>query len=157
MTSIAPCLWFAREAEEAARFYVSLLPESRIDRVQRNLADTPSGPAGSALMVAFTLAGRSFLALNGGVPATPSHAVSFAVDCADQAEVDRLWDALTEGGAPERCGWLKDRYGISWQIVPAALPRLLGDPDPARAARALQAMLGMTKIDVAALERAAAG
>ena len=157
MSKIAPCLWFKDEAEKAARFYCSLLPDSRIDHVQENVTDSPSGKAGSVLVVAFTLAGSRFLAINGGERLEYTHVISFHVDCADQAEVDRLWDALSDGGAVERCGWLKDRYGVSWQIVPTVLPKLLGDPDPAKAQRAMQAMLGMVKLDIAALEAAHAG
>jgi predicted 3-demethylubiquinone-9 3-methyltransferase (glyoxalase superfamily) len=157
MSKIAPCLWFDGEAEEAAKFYVSLLPDSRIDHVQRNVTDSPAGKAGSALVVKFTLAGQSFLALNGGTKFEYTHAISFLVDCVDQAEVDRLWDALSDGGSIERCGWLKDRYGVSWQIVPSVLPRLLGDPDPAKAQRVMQAMLQMVKLDIAGLEAARAG
>jgi predicted 3-demethylubiquinone-9 3-methyltransferase (glyoxalase superfamily) len=151
---ISPCLWFDGEAEEAARFYASILPDSRIDHVQKNVSDSPSGPAGSVLVVAFTLAGQSFLALNGGTRFEYTHAISFQVDCADQAEVDRYWDALKEGGIVEQCGWLKDRYGVSWQIVPGVLPKMLADPDPARAARVMQTMLGQIKLDIAALQRA---
>ncbi len=151
MSKIAPCLWFDGEAEEAARFYVSLLPDSRIDRVQKNVADSPAGKVGTVLMVEFTLAGQRFMALNGGTRFPCTHAVSFHVDCADQAEVDRLWDALGAGGAPEQCGWLKDRYGVPWQIVPRALPEMLADPDPAKAQRVMQAMLGMVKLDIAGL------
>lgn len=154
MSKIAPCLWFDGEAEEAAGFYVSLLPDSRIDRVQKNVVDSPAGKAGTALVVEFTHAGRRFLALNGGTRFPYTHAVSFHVDCADQAEVDRLWDALSAGGAVERCGWLKDRYGVSWQIVPTVLAQMLGDPDPAKAERAMRAMLGMVKLDIAALQAA---
>jgi predicted 3-demethylubiquinone-9 3-methyltransferase (glyoxalase superfamily) len=157
MSKISPCLWFATEAEEAANFYVSLLPDSRIDHVQRNVSDSLAGKAGTVLVVVFTLAGRRFMALNGGKPFDFTHAVSFSVDCTDQAEVDRLWDTLSVRGSVERCGWLKDRYGVSWQIVPTALPRLLGDPDPAKAQRVMQAMLQMVKIDVAELERAHKG
>ena len=157
MSKIAPCLWFDGEAEEAAKFYVSLLPDSRVDHVQRNVTDSPAGKSGSVLVVKFTLAGQSFLALNGGTRFEYSHAISFFVDCVDQAEVDRLWGALSDGGSVERCGWLKDRYGISWQIVPNVLPRLLGDPDPAKAQRVMQAMLGMVKLDIAGLEAARAG
>ena len=157
LSKIAPCLWFDGEAEEAANFYVSLLPDSRIDRVQKNVMDGPAGKAGTVLVVGFTPAGRRFLALNGGARFEYSHAVSFHVDCADQAEVDRLWDALSAGGAVERCGWLKDRYGVPWQIVPTALPRMLCDPDPAKARRAMEAMLGMVKLDIAGLEAAFAG
>ena len=112
MSKIAPCLWFEGEAEEAANFYVSLLPNSRIDRVQRNVTDTPAGKTGTVLAVAFTLAGQRFLALNGGTRFEYTPAISFQVDCADQAEVDRLWDALSDGGAAQRCGWLKDRFGV---------------------------------------------
>ena len=153
---IAPCLWFDGEAEDAARFYVTLLPDSGIDRVQKNPVDGPADKAGETLVVEFTLAGQRFLALNGGTRFEYTHAVSFQIDCADQAEVDRLWDALADGGAPERCGWIRDRYGVPWQIVPTALPRLLGDPDPAKAQRVMRAMLGMVKLDVAGLEAAAA-
>lgn len=154
MSKIAPCLWFDTEAEEAARFYVSLLPDSRIDHVQRNPVDSPGGKAGTVLVVDFTLAGQKFMALNGGTRFEYTHAVSFKIDCEDQAEVDRLWEALGEGGQIEQCGWLKDRYGIPWQIVPKALPRLLGDPDQARSGRVMQALLGMVKIDIAGLQAA---
>ena len=157
MSKISPCLWFDVEAEEAANFYVSLLPDSRIDHVHRNLGDWPSGKAGTVLMVDFTLAGRRFLALNGGMRVEYTHAISMHVDCADQAEVDRLWDALSNGGSVERCGWLRDRYGVSWQIVPTVLPKLLGDRDTAKAQRVMQAMLRMYKLDIADLEAAYAG
>lgn len=156
-SKIAPCLWFDGEAEEAASFYVSLLPGSRIDRVQKNVMDSPGGKAGTVPVVEFTLAGQRFMALNGGTWFEYTHAISFAVDCADQAEVDRLWTVLSDGGSTEQCGWLKDRYGVSWQIVPAVLPKLLGDPDPAKAQRVMAAMLKMVKLDAAALERAHAG
>jgi predicted 3-demethylubiquinone-9 3-methyltransferase (glyoxalase superfamily) len=154
MSKISPCLWFDGEAEEAAKFYVSLLPDSRINHVQKNVTDSPAGRAGSVLVVHFTLAGQRFLALNGGTRFEYTHAISFAVDCADQAEVDRLWDALSSGGAPERCGWVKDRYGVSWQIVPTVLPQMLGDPDLAKAQRVMQAMLQMIKLDIMALKAA---
>lgn len=157
MSRIAPCLWFDGEAEEAADFYVSLLPDSRIERVQRSAVDGPAGEAGTVLAVEFTLAGQRFLALNGGARFEYTRAVSFQIDCADQAEVDRLWGALAAGGAPERCGWIKDRYGVPWQIVPSALPEMLGDPDPAKAGRAMQAMLGMAKLDIAGLRAAYEG
>src|SRR5215468_7943572 len=137
MSKISPCLWFASEAEEAAKFYVSLLPDSRIEKIQRNTTDSPGGKAGSVLVVDFTLAGQRFMALNGGVKMEYTHAVSFKIDCEDQAEVDRLWDALSSsGGQVERCGWLKDRFGVSWQIVPKALVQYLGGSDPAGAKRA---------------------
>ena len=158
MSKIAPCLWFDGEAEEAANFYVSLLPNSKIDTVQKNSIDSPAGKAGSVLLVEFTLAGQSFMALNGGTRFEYTHAVSFKIDCEDQAEVDRLWEALcADGGKAERCGWLKDRYGLYWQNVPTALPKYLGGRDRAGAARAMQAMLGMTKLDIAALKRAYEG
>jgi len=119
MSKITPCLWFDGEAEEAANFYVSLLPDSKIEVVQRNSVDSPGGKAGTVLVVEFTLGGQRFIALNGGMRFEYTHAVSFKIDCADQVEVDRLWDALlANGGQAERCGWLKDRYGLSWQIVP---------------------------------------
>lgn len=154
MSKITPCLWFASEAEEAARFYVSLLRDSRIDHVQRSVVDTPSGPAGSILLVEFTLAGQSYLALNGGTRPNFTHAVSFMINCENQAEVDRLWDALLDGGEPDQCGWLRDRYGLSWQIVPSILPKLFAGPDRAGAQRAMQAMMQMIKLDGEALQRA---
>jgi predicted 3-demethylubiquinone-9 3-methyltransferase (glyoxalase superfamily) len=157
MSKISPCLWFDGEAEEAAKLYVSLLPDSRIEKVQKNPVDSPGGKAGSVLVVEFTLAGQRFMALNGGKRFEYTHAVSFKIDCADQAEVDRLWDALSAGGQVERCGWLKDRYGVSWQIVPTALPELLGGPDRAGAQRAMAAMLQMVKFDIAGLRRAYEG
>ena len=158
MSKIAPCLWFDGEAEEAANFYVSLLPDSRIETVQRNTVDSPGGKAGTVLVVEFTLAGQRFMALNGGTRFEYTHAISFKIDCADQAEVDRLWDGLLSGGGQaERCGWLKDRYGLYWQIVPTALPKYLGGQDREGAGRAMQAMLGMTKLDIAVLKRAYEG
>ncbi len=158
MSKISPCLWFDGEAEEAAKFYVSLLPDSRIETVQRNTVDSPAGKAGTVLVVAFTLAGQRFMALNGGTRFEYTHAISFKIDCADQAEVDRLWDTLSaDGGSVERCGWLRDRFGVSWQIVPSVLPQLLGGPDRAGAQRAMQAMLQMVKLDIAGLKKAYAG
>ena len=157
MSKIAPCLWFDGEAEEAAEFYVSLLPNSRIDQVQRNVTDGPAGKTGTVLAVAFTLAGQRFLALNGGTRFEYTPAISFQVDCADQAEVDRLWHALSDGGSAERCGWVRDRYGVSWQIVPTVLPKLLGDRDTAKAHRVMQAMLQTGKLDIARLEAGHAG
>jgi predicted 3-demethylubiquinone-9 3-methyltransferase (glyoxalase superfamily) len=158
MSKISPCLWFDGEAEQAANFYVSLLPDSRIETVQKNTVDSPAGKAGSVLVVEFTLSGQRFMALNGGRRFEYTHAVSFKIDCADQAEVDRLWDALcANGGQAERCGWLRDRYGVYWQIVPTALVRYLGGPDRAGAQRAMQAMLQMTKFDIASLKNAYEG
>ena len=158
MSKISPCLWFDGEAEEAAKFYVSLLPDSRIEHIQKNLVDGPAGKAGTVLVVQFTLAGQEYMALNGGTRFEYTHAVSFKIDCKDQAEVDRLWDALSSsGGSVERCGWLRDRYGLYWQIVPSILPQLLGGPDRAGAERAMQAMLKMVKLDIAELKKAYEG
>lgn len=157
MSKIAPCLWFDGQAQEAASFYVALLPDSHVDRVLRSPADTPSGPEGSVLLVEFTLGGHEFTAINGGPQFTFNESVSFVIDCADQEEVDRLWEALSADDSAEQCGWLKDRFGLSWQIIPSALPRLLSDPEPARARRVMNAMLRMKKIEIAELERAAAG
>jgi predicted 3-demethylubiquinone-9 3-methyltransferase (glyoxalase superfamily) len=154
MSRISPCLWFDGEAEEAANFYVSLLPDSKIERVQKNVMDSPAGKEGSVLVVDFTLAGQRFMALNGGTRLEHTHAISFHVDCADQAEVDRLWAALSVGGAIVQCGWLRDRYGVSWQIVPTVLAKMLGDPDPAKARRVMQAMMQMIKLDIAGLKSA---
>lgn len=155
MSKIIPCLWFNYQAEEAANFYVSLLPNSRIDQVTRSPADNPSTPAGAVLTVEFTLAGQPFVGLNGGPQFPFTEAVSFTIDCEDQAEVDRLWEVLTkDGGSPGPCGWLKDRFGLSWQIVPRALPKMLKDSNREAAGRVMQAMLKMGKIDIAALKRA---
>src|ERR1700738_4676013 len=158
MSKISPCLWFDGEAEEAAKFYVSLLPDSRIEKVQKNTVDSPAGKAGSVLVVEFTLAGQRYMALNGGTRVEYTHAISFKIDCADQAEVDRLWEGLSSnGGSVERCGWLKDRYGVSWQIVPTALGQYLGGPDRAGAQRAVQAVVELVELDIAALKKAYEG
>ena len=154
MAKITPHLWFADRAEEAAAFYVSLFSDSHVDSVTSSPADSPSGPAGSVQMVEFMLAGQQFMAISAG-PLDPfNHAVSFFVACEDQAEIDRLWDALSDGGAVEQCGWLKDRYGVSWQIVPTVLGRMMRDPDRERAGRVMQAMLHMVKLDIAGLRNA---
>jgi predicted 3-demethylubiquinone-9 3-methyltransferase (glyoxalase superfamily) len=145
---ITPCLWFDGKAEEAAAFYASVFPDSAITKV------TP-GPNGAALVVEFRLAGVRFLALNGGPQFTFNEAISLSVDCRTQVEVDELWERLSAGGGSGQCGWLKDRYGVSWQIVPAVLPQLLSDP--AKAGRVMQALMGMTKLDIAALQAAADG
>ena len=155
MARIVPHLWYSREAEEAARFYASILPDSRVDRVITLPNDTPSGPAGSVKIVEFTLFGQPFQAISAGPLDSFNHAVSFIVNCMDQAEVDRYWSALLDGGEAEQCGWLKDRYGLSWQIVPNVLGELMTDPDPERAKRVGEAMLKMVKLDVAELEAAA--
>ncbi|MFA6288348.1 MAG: VOC family protein [Opitutaceae bacterium] len=158
MQKIIPCLWFNGQAEEAAAFYVSLLPDSHLDQVFRSPTDTPSGPAGSVLTIEFTLAGSRYLGLNGGPQFSFTEAVSFQIYCDDQAEVDRLWVALSaDGGTEVACGWLKDRWGLSWQIVPKRLKELLDDPNPLRSRRAMESMMTMVKIDIAALERAADG
>ena len=157
MSKIAPCLWFNGEAEEAASFYVSLFPDAAIVNISRYGGGAPF-PAGTALMVEFHLAGQRFQALNGGPHFHFSEAVSFSITCKDAAEVDHYWSALTaHGGQESQCGWLKDRYGVSWQVVPAGLGDVLGDPDPARAGRAVRAMMGMKKLDLAAMRAAAAG
>ncbi len=157
MQKVTPFLWFDGQAEEAARFYVSLLLDSRIERVNRAPADSPSGPAGMVLTVEFTLAGTRFIALNGGPQFPFTEAVSFQIACADQAEVDRLWAALSDGGSDGHCGWIKDRWGLSWQVVPTRLLELFNDPDPNRSRRTAEAMLKMSKIIIADLERAADG
>ena len=158
MSNVSTCLWYGKDAELAARFYVSLVPGSRINHIQRSPAAWPGGAAGDVILVTFALAGQSFQALNGGAPANYGTAASISVACADQAEVDRLWTALAaDGGAEIMCGWLRDKWGVPWQIVPEALPRLLADPDPKVAARVFAAMTKMIKLDIVALERAAAG
>jgi predicted 3-demethylubiquinone-9 3-methyltransferase (glyoxalase superfamily) len=158
MDKITPCLWFDGQAEEAAQYYTALFPNSEIVSVDRSPGDTPSGPKDSVLTVSFTIDGRSFIALNGGDDFKFNEAVSLSIDCADQAEVDRYWDTLIgDGGEASVCGWLKDKFGLSWQVVPRQLPRMLASPDREAAGRALEAMLKMTKIEVADLERAFAG
>jgi predicted 3-demethylubiquinone-9 3-methyltransferase (glyoxalase superfamily) len=155
---VYPCLWFNGKAEEAANFYVALLPDSRIDNVWRSPADTPSGPEGMVLLVDFTLAGQQLQGLDGGPDFSFNEAISLVIECDDQAEVDRLWDALTaEGGEPGPCGWLKDRYGLSWQIVPRRLSEMLEGPDRDGARRAMEAMLQMGKLELPELERAFRG
>ena len=156
MNTITPCLWFDTQAEDAANHYISIFPDSRITGVSHYGSAGP-GPEGSVMTVEFELGGQPFVGLNGGPEFTFNEAVSFQISCADQNEVDHYWNALSEGGEEGPCGWLRDRYGLSWQVIPTALPRLLTDSDPERAQRAMSAMLGMRKIDVAALERAADG
>jgi predicted 3-demethylubiquinone-9 3-methyltransferase (glyoxalase superfamily) len=154
MAKIVPFLWYTEKAEEAAAFYASILPNSKVDSVTTLPADTPSGPAGSVKVVEFTLMGRPFMAIGAG-PLDPfNHAVSFVVECDDQAEVDRLWNAMSEGGKIEQCGWLKDRYGLFWQITPKVLGDMMKDPDRARAKRVAEAMLKMVKLDIAGLQKA---
>ncbi len=153
MLTIHPFLWFHSQAEEAATFYTSVFPHSRILRTIHNVAGGP-GPAGSVLTVEFELAGQRIVAINGGSAYTLSEAISMVVNCDTQAEIDHYWDVLAAGGEHSRCGWLKDRFGLSWQVVPANFPSLLGHPDPVRAARYMQAMMTMDKLDLAALEAA---
>jgi predicted 3-demethylubiquinone-9 3-methyltransferase (glyoxalase superfamily) len=158
MQKIVPCLWFEnREAEEAIRFYSSVFKNVRTVDVLRNGKEGP-GPEGSVLMVSFELDGVPFQALNGGPHETFNDAISLSVDCKSQEEVDHYWEKLVDGGGRHiQCGWLKDRFGISWQIVPDMLPRLLRDPDKAKAARVMLAMMQMVKLDIDALEKAARG
>lgn len=154
MDTITPHLWFVKDAEEAARFYASIFPNSRVDSVTPLPTDTPSGPAGSVSVVAFTLNGQPFEAISAG-PLDPfNHAISFIVYCESQEEIDRYWDALLAGGKAEQCGWLKDRYGVSWQIVPSAMKGMLTDPDRQKVARMCNAMLKMVKLDLPQLTRA---
>ncbi len=157
MAKIFPNLWYSEKAEEAAAFYASLLPDSKVDSVTALPADTPSGPAGSVKIVEFTLMGQPFMAFSAGPSEAFNHSVSFVIQCDDQAEIDRLWAALSCGGQTEACGWLKDRYGLSWQIVPAALGGLMKDKDRARAKRVAEAMLKMTKLNIAELKQAYEG
>ncbi|HLL29533.1 MAG TPA: VOC family protein [Allosphingosinicella sp.] len=155
---ITPVLWFDKNGEEAANFYVSLLRDSRIDRVTRSPADYPSGKEGDVITVDFTLAGRKYQALNGGPNFKFNEAVSFMIHCKDQDEVDRLWEALTaDGGQPVQCGWLKDRFGLFWQICPEEMLDMLASDDRAAARRAFEAMMGMVKLDLAVLRRAFEG
>ncbi len=158
MRKIVPCLWLDGVAEEAARHYTSIFPESRIDRVSRSAADNPSTRKGEVLEVEFTLNGQPFIGLNGGPEFKFDEAVSFTVDCEDQAEVDRYWEALLSGGGtPSVCGWLKDRFGLSWQVIPREMVDMLNGPDAEAAERTMKAMLEMTKIDVGQLRKAYEG
>jgi len=154
MQKITPFLWYSKDAEEAAAFYASIFPDSRVVRVTPLLSESPSGPPGSVKIVDFVLFGQSFTAMTAG-PLDPfNHAISFVVNCDDQAELDRYWNALLEGGSAEACGWLKDRYGLSWQIVPKVLFEMMANPDRAKAKRASDAMIN---IDSAILQAAFAG
>ena len=157
MQKITPFLWYATQAEEAAAFYASIFPDSRVERVVTLPSESPSGPPGSVKVVDFVLFGQRFAAMTAG-PLDPfNHAVSFVVNCENQAEIDRYWNALLDGGTPEQCGWLKDRFGLSWQIVPTVLGDMMSNPDRAKAKRAADAMLKMVKLDIAALQAAYAG
>jgi predicted 3-demethylubiquinone-9 3-methyltransferase (glyoxalase superfamily) len=155
MQKITPCLWFDTEGEDAAKLYTSIVPNSRITNIMRHGSAGP-GPEGSVLTVEFELDGQAFVALNGGPQFTFSEAISFQISCDSQEEVDEYWSKLSEGGEEGPCGWLKDRFGLSWQIIPKRLPELLGDPDREKSQRVMAAMLEMRKIDIAGLERAAA-
>jgi predicted 3-demethylubiquinone-9 3-methyltransferase (glyoxalase superfamily) len=158
VNKITPCLWFNGTAEEAAQFYTTVFPNSYVTKVHRSAADTPSGPEGMVLTVDFTVDGQDFIGLNGGPEFTFNESVSFSIDCADQAEVDRYWEVLVEGGGEHSvCGWLKDRFGLSWQVVPSQLGEYLDGPDRAGAKRAMEAMLQMTKLDVEKLREAYEG
>ena len=156
MPQITPNLWFDTQGLEAAEFYVSVFPRSEITNVTY-YGDAGPGPAGSVLTVDFVLDGQRFTAINGGPLFSFDEAVSFLIDCADQDEIDHYWAKLTDGGEESQCGWLKDRYGLSWQVVPAGWEAVLNDPDQARAQRAMTAMLGMRRLDIAALQAAADG
>jgi predicted 3-demethylubiquinone-9 3-methyltransferase (glyoxalase superfamily) len=150
---ITPFLWFDRDAEDAARFYTSIFENSKIVSLSR-YGDAGPGPKGSAMVVVFELGGQRFMALNGGPQFKFTEAVSFLVDCETQRDVDELWSRLSDGGAPGRCGWLKDKFGLSWQIVPTALGRMMADKDPAKSRRVMEAMLQMNKLDIARLQQA---
>jgi predicted 3-demethylubiquinone-9 3-methyltransferase (glyoxalase superfamily) len=148
-------LWYAKDAEEAARFYASILPDSRVDRVTSLMSESPSGPPGSVKVVDFTLFGQRFQAMSAGPHHDFNDAISIVVQCDDQAELDRYWNALLAGGGkPQACGWLIDKFGVRWQIVPAKLDELMQDKDPVRAKRVTDALLKMVKLDIAALEKA---
>jgi predicted 3-demethylubiquinone-9 3-methyltransferase (glyoxalase superfamily) len=153
MQKITPFLWFDGKAEEAVNFYTSVFKNSKVGKVTR-YGDAGPGPKGSVMVATFQLYGQEFLALNGGPQFTFSPAISFVVNCVTQEEVDALWDSLSAGGERHQCGWLKDRFGVSWQIVPTVLGELLGDPDPVKSNRVMQAMLQMDKIDIEKLRRA---
>jgi predicted 3-demethylubiquinone-9 3-methyltransferase (glyoxalase superfamily) len=152
---LSPCLWYDGKAEEAAEFYVSVFPNSRIDKVLKSPCDWPAGKAGDAILVSFTLAGMQYQALNGGPNEPFNNSVSLSITCENQAEVDHYWEALTAGGGqPVQCGWLTDKYGLRWQVVPRALMRMMHDDDPEKAGRVMQAMMQMVKLDIGELERA---
>ena len=155
---IYPFLWYAKEAEEAAKFYASIFPDSHVDRVTPLMSESPSGPPGSVKVVDFTLFGQRFQAMTAGAHHEFNDAMSLVVECDDQKELDRYWNALLEGGGkPQACGWLNDRFGVRWQIVPAALNEMMQDKDTARAKRVSDAMLKMVKLDLATLQKAYRG
>lgn len=157
-TKIYPHLWYAKDAEEAAKLYASIFPDSRVESVSALQSESPSGPAGSVKVVSFTLMGQRFQAMSAGPHHDFNDAISFVVQCDDQAELDRYWNGLlANGGKAQACGWLVDRFGVRWQIVPTALERMMGDKDPARSKRVTDALLKMVKLDIAALEKAYQG
>lgn len=157
MTRVTQHLWFEKDMEAAVRFYTAVIPGSALEWLSALPADSPSGPAGSVRIAGFTLGDQRYMAIEAG-PLDPfNHSFSIMVECDDQAELDRLWEALGEGGAYEQCGWLRDRWGLSWQIAPRRLGELMSDPDPDRVKRVAEAMLKMVKLDIAALEAAARG
>jgi predicted 3-demethylubiquinone-9 3-methyltransferase (glyoxalase superfamily) len=154
--ALVTCLWFDTQAEQAATFYTGIFKDGKLGTIHR-YGEAGPGPAGSAMLVEFELNGQKFSALNGGPQFTFNESVSFVVPCADQAEVDYYWDRLSDGGQENVCGWLKDRYGLSWQIVPTVFFEMVSDPDPAKVAQVTKAMFTMTKFDIAALQKAYAG
>jgi len=156
MQKISPFLWFDTQAEEAAKFYVSIFKNSKVRNITR-YGEAGPGPEGGVMVVGFELNGQEFIALNGGPQFRFTEAVSFVVNCETQDEVDYYWESLSEGGQKVQCGWLKDRFGLSWQVVPTALGKLMSDPDPEKAGKVMRAMLQMTKIEIEALERAHSG
>ena len=157
-TKIFTHLWYAKEAEEAAKLYASIFPDSRVDRVTALMSETPSGPPGSVKVVDFTVLGQRFQAISAGPHHEFNDAISMVVTCDNQAEVDRYWDAILKGGGtPQACGWIIDRYGLRWQIIPSVLFEMMADRDPARSKRASDAMMQMVKLDIAALEKAYRG
>lgn len=157
MDAISTFLWLDGQAEAAAEFYTGLFPDSHITEKTHTTMDYPGGNEGDVITVAFTLSGRRYIAMNGGPGHPFTDAISLSIDCSDQAEVDHFWSALSDGGAPIQCGWIKDRFGLHWQVTPRILPRLLADPDRAKARRVMEAIVQMVKIDVAAIEAAANG
>jgi predicted 3-demethylubiquinone-9 3-methyltransferase (glyoxalase superfamily) len=157
MTNITPCLWFDNKAEEAAKFYVSIIKNSKLENIARygeEGAKASGRPAGTVMTVAFQLNGQEFLALNGGPQFTFSPAISFIVNCETQEEIDTLWDKLSEGGEKEVCGWLKDKYGVSWQIVPTVLGKMMKDKNAKKTERVMKAIIQMTKLDIKGLKKA---
>lgn len=156
MQKITPFLWFDNQAEEATNFYVSVFSNSKILRTVR-YGEAGPGPKGTVMTIEFRIEGQEFVALNGGPAVTFSQATSFVVNCTSQVEIDRLWEKLTDGGEPQPCGWLKDRYGVTWQVVPVVLSDMLNDPDPKKAGRVMKAMLKMGKLEIKPLQKAYAG